>query len=77
MRKQEMFVKQEWMCFRTFCSSSCWFSEICIVTTPPYDPSITILLHQAYHSIIYDYSADTFIQSDLQLTRLSRGQLFH
>lgn len=29
IRKQEMLVKQEWMCLRTFCSSSCWFSEIC------------------------------------------------
>lgn len=24
-----MLVKQEWMCLRTFWSSSCWFSEIC------------------------------------------------
>ena len=28
-RKQEILVKQEWMCFRTFCSSSCWFPETC------------------------------------------------
>ena len=24
-RKQLMLEKQEWMCFLTFCSSSCWF----------------------------------------------------
>lgn len=33
IRKQEMLVKQEWMCLRTFCSSSCWFSEICSANT--------------------------------------------
>lgn len=33
IRKQEMLVKQEWMCLRTFWSSSCWFSEICSRST--------------------------------------------
>lgn len=61
-RKQAMWEKQEWMCFLTFCSSSCWFCFTCVSRRVSFD----WCEHVHTHEPLCKYAQANFSDDDIK-----------